>query len=123
MVEPWEWMRRLQRRIGHVIDGLKFDRETGLIPVVVQDAVTREVLTLAYANKEALEKTIRTGLSHFYSRSRKRLWMKGEESGNIQHVHEILVDCDGDALIYLVKPEGPACHTGERTCFFRKLNS
>ncbi|GBC69724.1 Phosphoribosyl-AMP cyclohydrolase [archaeon HR01] len=105
------------------IDEIRFDRESGLIPVVVQDAVTREVLTLAYANREALEKTMRTRLSHFYSRSRKRLWMKGEESGNIQHVQEILVDCDGDAVIYLVNPEGPACHTGERTCFFRRLTS
>ncbi|WP_114311805.1 bifunctional phosphoribosyl-AMP cyclohydrolase/phosphoribosyl-ATP diphosphatase HisIE [Thermus caldifontis] len=99
---------------------VKFDPE-GLVPVVVQDAKTGEVLTLAYANREALEETLRTGRSTFYSRSRKALWRKGETSGNIQEVVEVLLDCDGDAVVYRVLPHGPACHTGERSCFHRPL--
>jgi phosphoribosyl-AMP cyclohydrolase len=102
------------------IKELKFD-EKGLIPVVVQEASTREVLMVAYANEEAILKTIETGYAHYYSRSRKKLWMKGETSGNLQKVKEILYDCDGDTLIYLVEQKGPACHTGNRTCFYRKL--
>ncbi len=103
------------------LDELRFDSRDGLIPVVVQDADTREVLMLAYANREALERTLSTGFAHFWSRSRQKLWMKGEESGNTQRVEKILVDCDADALIYLVRPSGPACHTGNRTCFYRSL--
>lgn len=99
---------------------VKFD-EQGLVPVVVQDAQTGEVLTLAYANREALEETLRTRRSTFYSRSRKTLWRKGETSGNIQEVVEVLLDCDGDAVVYRVLPQGPACHTGERSCFHRPL--
>jgi len=102
------------------IKELKFD-ERGLIPVVVQEVSTREVLMLAYANEEAILKTIETGNAHYYSRSRKKLWMKGETSGNVQKVKEILYDCDEDALIYLVEQKGPACHTGNKTCFYRKL--
>lgn len=98
-----------------------FGKAGGLVPVVVQDASSRRVLTLAYANKEALERTQKTGMSWFWSRSRKKLWMKGEESGNTQKVVEILADCDSDALIYLVEPSGPACHTGRETCFFSRL--
>ncbi|MEM1944693.1 MAG: phosphoribosyl-AMP cyclohydrolase [Nitrososphaerota archaeon] len=105
------------------LDELKFDERTGLIPVIVQDAGSLEVLMMAYANREAIEETLKTGLSHFYSRSRMKLWMKGEESGNIQVVKKILVDCDGDSLIYLVEPKGPACHTGEKTCFHNKLTA
>ncbi len=105
------------------VEDLKFDVKTGLLPVIVQDTVTREVLMMAYANREAIEKTVETGLSHFYSRSRMKLWLKGEESGNIQVVKDILVDCDGDAVIYLVEPKGPACHTGERTCFHNRITS
>ncbi|AKG91713.1 phosphoribosyl-AMP cyclohydrolase [Geoglobus ahangari] len=99
---------------------LKFD-ERGLIPVIAQDAETKEVLMLAYANAEAVRKTLETGRAHYYSRSRKRLWMKGEESGNVQEVVEIRVDCDGDALLYVVRQNGVACHTGNYSCFFRKL--
>ncbi|NOY11408.1 MAG: phosphoribosyl-AMP cyclohydrolase [Archaeoglobi archaeon] len=99
---------------------LKFD-ERGLIPVIAQDAETKEVLMLAYANAEAVRKTLETGKAHYYSRSRKRLWMKGEESGNVQEVVEIRVDCDGDALLYVVRQNGVACHTGNYSCFFRKL--
>lgn len=102
------------------LTAVRFD-ERGLVPVVVQDARTGEVLTLAYANREALEETLRTGQSVFYSRSRKGLWRKGETSGNVQEVVEVLLDCDGDAVVYRVIPKGPACHTGERTCFHRSL--
>ena len=85
------------------------------------DINTKKILTLAYSNKESLELTKKTGNSWFWSRSRNKLWMKGEESGNTQKVKEILVDCDSDALIYLVEPSGPACHTGEETCFHNEL--
>jgi len=104
------------------ISDLDFTKSDGLIPVIVQDANTREVLTLAYTNQESLKLTVKTGNSWFWSRSRNKLWMKGEESGNTQKVKEILVDCDSDAIIYLVEPSGPACHTGERVCFHHKLN-
>jgi phosphoribosyl-ATP pyrophosphohydrolase/phosphoribosyl-AMP cyclohydrolase len=93
--------------------------ERGLVPCVVQDWDTGEVLTLAYMNSEALERTRSTGELHLYSRSRERLWHKGEQSGNVQRVRALRVDCDGDALLALVAPAGPACHTGERTCFHR----
>ena len=94
----------------------------GLVPVVAQDATTNEVLTLAYANREAVEKTLQTGEAHYYSRSRAELWRKGETSGNTQGVVEVRLDCDGDAVLYRVDPAGPACHTGERTCFFTTLS-
>lgn len=103
------------------ISDIDFHKDDGLIPVIVQDINTNEVLTLAYANKESLELTQKTGNSWFWSRSRKKLWMKGEESGNIQKVKKILVDCDFDAIIYLVEPSGPACHTGQRSCFHNIL--
>jgi phosphoribosyl-ATP pyrophosphohydrolase/phosphoribosyl-AMP cyclohydrolase len=92
--------------------------ERGLVPVVVQDWNTGEVLTLAYANAEAVAKTRATGELHLWSRSRDELWHKGATSGNTQAVRALRVDCDGDALLALVEPAGPACHTGERTCFF-----
>lgn len=104
-----------------ILSMLDFEKGGGLLPVVVQDIDTKDILMLAYANKEAVEKTIETGYAHFWSRSRGRLWMKGESSGNVMRVERILVDCDGDAIIYLVKPSGPACHTGNRTCFFRSM--
>jgi phosphoribosyl-ATP pyrophosphohydrolase/phosphoribosyl-AMP cyclohydrolase len=95
--------------------------ERGLVPVIAQDANTGEVLMLAYANREAVEKTIETGEAHYYSRSRGELWRKGKTSGNTQRVVEVRLDCDGDALLYRVEPAGPACHTGERSCFFTSL--
>ncbi|MDR1299892.1 MAG: bifunctional phosphoribosyl-AMP cyclohydrolase/phosphoribosyl-ATP diphosphatase HisIE [Oscillospiraceae bacterium] len=98
------------------IDELTFGGD-GLIPAVVQDAETLEVLTLAYMNRESLEITLREGRTCFWSRSRRELWRKGESSGNIQYVREILPDCDGDALLVLVNKTGPACHTGARSCF------
>jgi phosphoribosyl-ATP pyrophosphohydrolase/phosphoribosyl-AMP cyclohydrolase len=97
---------------------LRFD-ERGLIPCVVQDWRTGEVLTLAYMNQEALRLTRQTGEMHFFSRSRQELWHKGATSGNTQAVKAIRYDCDADALLALVEPAGPACHTGERTCFHR----
>lgn len=102
------------------IETLAFD-EQGLLPAIVQDAGTGDVLTLAYMNKSSLEKTIETGETWFYSRSRQELWNKGETSGNKQHVKEIRYDCDQDALLILVEPLGPACHTGEDTCFYQTL--
>jgi phosphoribosyl-AMP cyclohydrolase len=101
---------------------LRFD-ERGLIPVVVQDVRTKEVLMLAYANEDAIKKTIETGYAHYWSRSRKKLWMKGETSGNVQKVVEIRVDCDNDAILYLVEQKGVACHTGEYSCFYRRLEN
>jgi len=103
------------------IDDIDFKKENGLIPVIVQDINTNEILTLAYANKESLQLTQKTKNSWFWSRSRKKLWMKGEESGNTQKVKKILVDCDFDAVIYLVEPLGPACHTGQKNCFHNSL--
>jgi phosphoribosyl-AMP cyclohydrolase / phosphoribosyl-ATP pyrophosphohydrolase len=99
---------------------VKYD-ERGLVPAVVQDAATGEVLMLAYMNSEALAKTIETGETWFWSRSRGTLWHKGATSGNTQHVVSISVDCDGDTLLVRVEPRGPACHTGERSCFFGPL--
>lgn len=95
----------------------------GLVPAIVQDARTNQVLMLAYVNAEALAKTLETGLAHFWSRRRKCLWMKGETSGNIQRVCEVRYDCDGDALLLRVQPAGPACHTGEVSCFYRSLGT
>lgn len=100
---------------------LKFD-DKGLIPVVVQDFRSGEVLMLAYMNREALELTKKTGEAHYWSRERKKIWKKGESSGNTQIVKEILVDCDGDALLLKVEQKGGACHEGYRSCFFRRLN-
>lgn len=93
----------------------------GLIPAIVQDADTHQVLTLAYVSRESLEKTLALGETVFWSRSRGELWHKGATSGNVQRVVELRVDCDGDALLMRVKPAGPACHTGETSCFFRLL--
>ena len=101
---------------------LKFD-ERGLIPAIVQDADTREVLTLAYMNRESLDRTIETRETWFWSRSRNELWHKGETSGNTQQVVDLVADCDGDAIVVLVKPAGPACHTGARSCFDLKQDA
>ncbi|MBN2393648.1 MAG: phosphoribosyl-AMP cyclohydrolase [Anaerolineae bacterium] len=99
---------------------LAFD-ERGLIPAVVQDATTGEVLMVAWMNVEALRLTQETGEAHFWSRSRQELWHKGATSGNVQYVREIWIDCDADVLLLKVKPAGPACHTGKRSCFYRRL--
>lgn len=102
------------------IDNIKFD-EKGLIPAIVQDANTKEVLTLAYMNKESLEKSLSTKETWFYSRSRSELWHKGETSGNTQKITQIKYDCDQDALVVLVEPAGPACHNGTTSCFTESL--
>ena len=102
------------------IDKLKFE-EKGLIPAIVVDAETKKVLTLAYMNRESLEISREKGLTCFYSRSRQKLWLKGETSGNYQHIVSITADCDMDALTVLVKKDGPACHTGEDSCFFNPV--
>jgi phosphoribosyl-ATP pyrophosphohydrolase/phosphoribosyl-AMP cyclohydrolase len=99
---------------------LRFD-ENGLIPAIVQDASTGEVLMLAYMNAESLRRTLESGQAWFWSRSRQELWHKGATSGNFLNVKAILKDCDEDALVVKVEPLGPACHTGERSCFYRTL--
>ena len=96
--------------------------EHGLAPAIVQDASTRQVLMLAYMNAEAWQRTLETGQTHFWSRSRQELWHKGATSGNTQQVVEIRLDCDGDAMLILVQPAGPACHTGEISCFYRIID-
>ena len=95
--------------------------QNGLIPAVLQDVDTAEVLMVAWMNEEALERTRESGQAHFWSRSREELWHKGSTSGNVMYVREIRVDCDADTLLLKVKPAGPACHTGESSCFFRPL--
>jgi phosphoribosyl-AMP cyclohydrolase len=99
---------------------LKFD-QAGLITCIVQDSQSRQVLMVAWMNAEALQLTLDTGEAHFWSRSRKQLWHKGETSGNTMKIHSILVDCDQDTLLLLVTPNGPACHTGATSCFYRNL--
>jgi phosphoribosyl-AMP cyclohydrolase len=99
---------------------LKFD-EKGLIPVIVQDSESKEVLMLAYMNEETLKLTLKTGEAHYWSRERKRIWKKGETSGNVQKICEVLVDCDGDALLIKVEQTGGACHEGYKSCFFRNI--
>ena len=102
------------------IDELKFD-ENGLIPAIVVDAKTKKVLTLAYMNRESLEISLEKELTCFWSRSRSELWLKGETSGNYQHIVSITADCDNDALVVLVEPDGPACHTGSYSCFTKPV--
>ncbi len=102
------------------IEELQFD-DTGLIPVIVQDAENGQVLMFAYADREALQKTLDTKQTHFWSRSRKELWRKGEGSGNVQEVTDVIIDCDGDCVLVLVNQEGVACHTGRRSCFYRNF--
>ncbi len=99
---------------------LNYD-ERGLIPAVVQDATTKQVLMVAWMNEDALRLTRATGETHFWSRSRQTMWHKGDSSGNVQTVREIRYDCDADTLLILVDPAGPACHTGEVSCFYRTL--
>jgi len=102
---------------------INFSKNNGLVPVIVQDVDTNEVLMLAYMNEEALEKTLKTGYAHYFSRSRNKLWKKGESSGHTQEVKEILVDCDNDTILLKVKQNGVACHTGRKSCFFTKLDT
>jgi phosphoribosyl-ATP pyrophosphohydrolase/phosphoribosyl-AMP cyclohydrolase len=103
-----------------MFDEVSFD-EKGLVPCVAQDFASGEVLTLAYANEESLRLSVASGELHFYSRSREEIWRKGETSGNLLKLRQLRYDCDGDAIVALVEPSGPACHTGERSCFYREL--
>jgi phosphoribosyl-AMP cyclohydrolase len=100
---------------------LKWEEMNDVLPVVTQEYNSLEVLTLAYVNREALEKTMKTGFAHYYRRSFQKVMKKGVTSGNIQKIKEILTDCDNDAIVYLVEQIGPACHLGERTCFHKKI--
>ncbi|HDD44401.1 MAG TPA: phosphoribosyl-AMP cyclohydrolase [Candidatus Desulfofervidus auxilii] len=100
---------------------LDFEKMGGIIPAIVQDYKTNEVLMLAFMNEEAWERTLETGLAHYYSRTRKCLWQKGKSSGHVQKVKEIYVDCDKDTVLLKVEQIGAACHTGYRSCFYRKL--
>jgi phosphoribosyl-AMP cyclohydrolase len=110
------------QRITH--NEINFDKADGLVPVIVQDHRSKEVLMVGYANREAVERTLATGRLHFWSRSRNALWLKGEPSGNFLEMRRLTVDCDGDALLAEVEPatgETPVCHTGADTCFFREV--
>ncbi|MCW4046416.1 MAG: phosphoribosyl-AMP cyclohydrolase [Candidatus Bathyarchaeota archaeon] len=100
---------------------LDFKKGNGLIPVVVQDAESKALLMLAYVNEEALEKTLKTGYAHYWSRSRGKLWMKGETSGHTQKIKRVVADCDYDTLLYVVEQKGPVCHTGAETCFHHEF--
>jgi len=103
-------------------DILDFEKQGGLIPAIAQDWQSGEVLMLAYMNRESFEETVRTGRACYFSRSRNKLWRKGEESGNVQHVREIRIDCDADAVVIRIDQiGGAACHTGHRSCFYRKV--
>ena len=100
---------------------IDFEKQNGLVPCIVQEVGTKEVLMLAYMNEESLKKTMETGLATYWSRSRNELWTKGESSGHYQHVKQILVDCDEDTILLVVKQEGAACHTGRHSCFYRTM--
>ena len=106
-----------------LISDLEFEKFSGLLPVIAQDHGSGRVLMLAYANLEAGRKTQETGYAHYWSRSRNTLWKKGENSGHVQQITEVLVDCDEDTLLYKVSQTGPACHTGAKSCFFRELQT
>jgi len=106
-----------------LVDEIDWKKMDGLIPVVVQDTKTKDVLMLAYANKEALQDTLKTGKATYWSRSRKQLWVKGETSGHTQKIKSVFADCDYDTLLYIVEQKGPACHTGDHTCFHHNFNS
>lgn len=112
----------MKNGVKYLLKEIKFSAD-GLIPAIVQDYKKKDVLMLAYMNREALEKTIETGLAHFYSRSRQKLWMKGESSGHVQKVREIRIDCDADAILIKVYQKVGACHTGYWSCFYRRIKN
>lgn len=113
-------MKLSEEKTKEILDSLNFRDD--LVTAVARDSEDGKVLMVAFMNKEAVTKTLTTGLMHYWSRERERLWQKGEESGNRQKVREIRVDCDGDSLLFDVEPEGPACHEGYRSCFYREVN-
>lgn len=130
LVDDEAWSERRRRKTSWEredgedamhLDELKFDNE-GLVPVIVQEAHTKDILMLAYADAEAVKRTLDTKTTWFWSRSRRQYWNKGATSGHVQKVVEVRYDCDADALLVLVEAEGPACHTGERSCFYRALD-
>jgi phosphoribosyl-AMP cyclohydrolase len=110
----------MKHDIAQIIDKVKFN-EDGLVPAIAQDFETGEVLMMAWMNAEAIEKTITTKQIHYWSRSRNAIWRKGETSGNTQGLKELLIDCDGDTILVIIEQVGPACHTGEHSCFFTKI--
>jgi len=101
---------------------INFNKPDGLVPVIAQDSISKEILMLAYANEEAINLTLSTGYAHYYSRSRNKIWKKGESSGHTQKIDEIRIDCDEDSLIYKIQQKGGACHTGYYSCFYRSLD-
>lgn len=111
-----------RQSLEQVQDQIRFDKD-GLVPAIIQDAASKEVLMMAYMNGESLKRSVETGETWFWSRSRQELWHKGATSGNTQQIVSAQYDCDGDTLLFLVKPKGPACHTGEKTCFYRGIES
>jgi phosphoribosyl-AMP cyclohydrolase len=114
--------RRVPADVNDSVEDLAVDWTAEPVPAVAQDADDGEVLMVAYVDREALARTLETGRAHYHSRSRDELWCKGEQSGHVQHVAEVRVDCDGDTLLYLVDQEGGACHTGHRSCFYRTVD-
>lgn len=113
-------MKLSEEKAKEILDFLSF--EEGLISAIIRDYEDKEVLMVAFMNEEAVVETLTSGLMHFWSRSRDKLWLKGEESGNRQRVRNVRIDCDGDALLFDVDPEGPACHKGYRSCFYREID-
>ena len=114
-------MALTQANLDQLLDALKYD-DHDLVAAIIQDAATGEVIMCAFLNRESLRLTLETGKMHYWSRSRKKLWLKGETSGHIQTVREVRLDCDGDALVFKVEQQGGACHTGYYSCFFRRLD-
>ena len=104
-----------------ILDKVDFDKNNGIVPVIAQDSTNNEILMMAYMNKEALKLTLSTSFAHYYSRSKKRLWKKGETSGHTQEVEDILIDCDNDTILLKINQKGVACHTGRKSCFFTSL--
>ena len=121
---PNTTFEKSEKRIESLsVSDLDFENLSGLLPVIAQEHGSGRILMLAYANLEAVRKTLETGYAYYWSRSRKTLWKKGESSGNVQQITEVLVDCDEDTLLYKVSQTGPACHTGEKSCFFKELQT
>jgi phosphoribosyl-AMP cyclohydrolase/phosphoribosyl-ATP pyrophosphohydrolase/phosphoribosyl-AMP cyclohydrolase len=117
----WSIVHGLEKKMkDELLSEIKYDAN-GLVPAIVQDVTTKDVLMMAWMNTESLRLTLETGETVFWSRSRQEIWHKGATSGNVQKVVEVRVDCDADTLLVLVEPAGPACHTGERTCFYRNM--
>lgn len=113
-------MAMTQANLDELLDGLKYD-DHGLVAAIIQDAATNEVIMCAFLNREAVRLTLETGKMHYWSRSRQKLWLKGETSGHIQTVREVRMDCDSDAFVFKVDQKGGACHTGYYSCFYRRL--